>query len=54
MSKPKRHHFLPEFYLNGFTREGLLCVFDRETGEYRRQAPKNTAVIGHFYAFVNT
>lgn len=53
MTKPKRHHFLPEFYLNGFTRDGLLWVFDRERNEYRRQAPKNTAVIGHFYAFQN-
>lgn len=51
--KPKRHHFLPEFYLNGFTRDGLLSVFDREKSEYRRQPPKNTAVIGHFYAFLN-
>jgi hypothetical protein len=53
VTKPKRHHFLPEFYLNGFTRDGLLWVFDREKSEYRRQPPKNTAVIGHFYAFLN-
>lgn len=54
MTKPKRHHFLPEFYLNGFARDGLLAVFDREKNEYRSQPPKNTAVIGHFYAFHNT
>lgn len=53
MTKPKRHHFLPEFYLNGFTRDGMLCVFDREKAAYRPQPPKNTAVIGHFYAFQN-
>lgn len=54
MPKPKRHHFLPKFYLEGFTRDGLLSVFDRDKKQYRRQSPKKTAVIGHFYAFLNT
>lgn len=49
MSSPKRHHYLPEFYLKGFTRDDLLWVFDRNTAEYRRQPPRNTAVIGHYY-----
>lgn len=46
---PKRQHFLPRFYLNGFTRDGFVSVFDRERNEIRRQQPINTAVIGHFY-----
>ncbi|MEI7612175.1 MAG: DUF4238 domain-containing protein [Betaproteobacteria bacterium] len=46
---PKRQHFLPRFYLEGFTRDGLVTVFDREKDEIRRQQPVNTAVIGHFY-----
>ena len=45
----KRHHFPPEFYLNGYTRDGLL----RERKHYRRQAPHNTAITGHCYAFEN-
>ena len=49
MSSPKRHHYLPEFYLNGFTRDDLLWLFDRKAAEFRRQAPRNTAVIGHYY-----
>jgi hypothetical protein len=49
MSAPKRHHYLPEFYLKGFTRDELLWVFDRKTSQYRRQPPYNTAVIGHYY-----
>jgi hypothetical protein len=53
MPKPKRHHFVPEFYLFGFTRDGMLSVYDREKNEFRRQPPKNTAVIGHYYAFIN-
>lgn len=46
---PKRQHFLPRFYLEGFTKDGLLAVFDRRTNELRVQQPVNTGVIGHFY-----
>jgi hypothetical protein len=46
---PKRHHFLPQFYLEGFARDGLVALFDREKNEIRLQQPLNTAVIGHFY-----
>ena len=49
LSGPKRQHFLPRFYLEGFSRNGLLAVFDREKKEIRLQQPENTAVIGHFY-----
>jgi hypothetical protein len=48
-TNPKRHHFLPEFYLHGFSRDGYLWLYDREKREYRRQAPRNTAVVGQFY-----
>ena len=53
-NKPKRHHFLPKFYLNGFARDGLVWLYDREKKEYRCQQPLNTAVIGNFYVFENT
>jgi hypothetical protein len=46
---PKRQHFLPRFYLEGFCRDGLVAVFDRDKDEVRLQQPINTAVIGHFY-----
>lgn len=46
---PKRQHFLPRFYLEGFARDDLVAVYDRETGEVRLQQPVNTGVIGHFY-----
>lgn len=54
VSNPKRHHFLPEFYLSGFTRKGMLSIYDRQKKQYRVQAPRNTAVIGHYYSFLNT
>lgn len=50
---PKRHHFLPEFYLHKFARDGYVWVYDRKEDSYRRQQPKNTAVIGHYYAITS-
>jgi hypothetical protein len=49
LSGPKRQHFLPKFYLEGFTKDGMVAVFDRELNEIRVQQPVNTCVIGHFY-----
>lgn len=46
---PKRQHFLPKFYIEGFTKNGMVAVFDRELNEIRVQQPVNTCVIGHFY-----
>lgn len=46
---PKRQHYLPCFYLDGFATDGLVAVYDREKNEVRRQQPKDTTVIGHFY-----
>jgi len=50
MSEPKRHHYLPQFYLEQFCRDGSLWVFDRDTSEFRPQTPKNTALISHYYS----
>lgn len=49
MSTPKRHHYLPQFYLKHFCRDGGLWVFDRDCNEYRQQTPKNTALKQHYY-----
>ena len=49
MNGPKRHHYLPQFYLEGFCRDGHLWVFDREANELRRQTPVNTAVMKQYY-----
>lgn len=46
---PKRQHYLPRFYLDGFATDGLVAVYDREKNEIRSQQPKDTTVIGHFY-----
>lgn len=49
LTGPKRQHFLPRFYLEGFTKNEKLAVYDRESNELRVQQPLNTGVIGHFY-----
>jgi hypothetical protein len=54
LSGPKRHHFLPRFYLEGFAQEGLLAVYDRESDKVRVQQPINTGVIGHFYTLTDS
>jgi hypothetical protein len=51
MSIPKRHHYLPESYLEGFTDGKGFWVFDREENEYRYQLPKDTGVERHYYTF---
>lgn len=49
LTGPKRQHFLPRFYLENFSVNGLVAVYDREQDVVRLQQPVNTGVIGHFY-----
>jgi hypothetical protein len=49
---PKQQHYVPRFYLEGFTSDDALSVFDRTKGEIReRQLPNNVAKVGHLYTF---
>lgn len=50
MISPKRHHYLPQFYLGRFCRNNKLWVFDREKKEFRQQTPNNTAVKTNYYS----
>ena len=50
MTKPKRHHYLPQFYLEYFCKEDGFWVFDREVNEFRQQTPKNTALKSYYYS----
>lgn len=48
--RPKRHHYLPQFYLEGSAdATGFLSLYDRSKREYRRQRAVNTAVETGFY-----
>ncbi|MCH7770511.1 MAG: DUF4238 domain-containing protein [Bacteroidetes bacterium] len=50
---PKRQHYLPKFYLSGFTRDGLFWVYDRNKNEFRKQTPINTAIEKDYYSFTD-
>ena len=50
---PKRQHYLPRTYLRGFAQDGGVAVFDRHTGEIRRQTVDSTAVESHIYTYVD-
>lgn len=50
IKSPKRHHYLPQFYLGGFSCDNKLWVFDREKKEFRQQTPNNTAVKTNYYS----
>ncbi|MEM9434524.1 MAG: DUF4238 domain-containing protein [Pseudomonadota bacterium] len=48
MSDPKRHHYLPETYLNGFGgNRGLLQCIEKPSGRTFSSPPNGTAVVGH-------
>jgi hypothetical protein len=49
MTSPKLHHHLPQSYQEGFCHDGRIVVFDRVTGRFRRDQPKNVAAITHDY-----
>jgi hypothetical protein len=50
MSNSKRHHYIPKFYLEGFSPQGIMWVFDREKNLYRSQTPINTFLETYYYA----
>jgi len=53
-NNPKRHHYLPKFYLDNFCRNRFLWVFDRKKNEYRQQTPVNTAVKRRYYTITDS
>lgn len=42
-------HYLPQFYLQQFTADDRLYVFDRKTAKLRRDSPRNVAAITDYY-----
>jgi hypothetical protein len=51
MAEPRQHHYLQEAYLARFAApDGLLCVYDAERQEFRRQPPHKTARQRDYYA----
>jgi len=53
MSTPRKHHFVPKFYLRGFTKDssddGKLWVVELERRKSWRSSPAKAACEGDFY-----
>jgi hypothetical protein len=51
MPRPKRHHYVPESYLEGFIdpESGCLHAYDRVSRNYWTPKPHNMMVIGNYY-----
>jgi hypothetical protein len=49
MNEPRKHHYLPQFYLAGFTktdaRDGRLWVFDKRKLKQWATSPADAAAI---------
>lgn len=52
-SEPKMHHYIPQFYLAGFTssgkKDGYLWVFDTSNGNIFKSKPRNVGKQKDFY-----
>ena len=54
--RSKRHHYLPQFYLQYLLPEdgtGAFWVYDKDGGEPRPQTPVNTCVEGNLYSLAD-
>ena len=47
----KRHHYVPQFYLNYFCSDGTLWIYEKGLAQPHLQTPRNTAVEAHLYSF---
>lgn len=50
LSGPKKHHYLPEFYLKRFCRDKSLWVYDAEREEIALRFPETIAIKKRFYS----
>ncbi|MCK5214372.1 MAG: DUF4238 domain-containing protein [Candidatus Omnitrophica bacterium] len=53
LQKPKkRHHYIPVFYLKGFTnKEGILYVYDKDRDPVFESSPEGIAYENHYFSF---
>lgn len=58
-SIPRQHHYIPQFYLRGFSdrgfgdKRGRVCVVDLRAKKCFTTSPENIAQVRDFYAFEN-
>jgi len=52
MSGKERHHYLSQFYLNGFGENGYIYRYDREQNKYKYLSTKDAGVIKNYHTVV--
>lgn len=52
MGKKRKQHTVPQAYLRRFCRDDRLWLFDKQTGQYWHQFPKEVVKKNHYYSFV--
>jgi hypothetical protein len=55
-SKPKAHHYIPQFYLGGFTdpsSPNWVWVYQRGTSSPRKQRPRSIGFRNHYHTFTD-
>lgn len=54
MSEPKRHHYLPEMYLKGFSQdEKIVAIYDIATEKCYETSIKHVGVVRELYTIIN-
>ena len=54
MAKKKRHHYVPQFYLNGFidlNNPPFIWVYDKQENKVFKVKAENIAYEKHYYTF---
>lgn len=53
-AEPVDHHYIPKFYLKGFTdKDGVLWVYEKGKNAPRNSTPKNEACLDNYYTFTD-
>ncbi len=47
--EPRRHHYVPQWYLRRFASDGKVAVFDLQAGRLRLQSPRSVAFVDGLY-----
>lgn len=47
--EPRRHHYVPQWYLRRFASEGKVAVFDLQASRLRLQSPRSVAFVEGLY-----
>jgi hypothetical protein len=53
MNEPKRHHYVPRSYLEFFSQDNGIWVYDKKEKKYFNPSLENVTVIQHYYSIIS-